>query len=160
MLESSEYEKLKAEYAEKFAEKAAGAARQLRTYEILIAELEKDRSGVSGVSYDKVGSNPNAYVDGVHDQMLKSSSSLMRWREGKRSSEAVVRAAARAIARVQEAKYRQVLELKYLDGFGWKQVGVAVGYSTSTVMHMKVPALACLHDVMPEQYRIPGYEAL
>ena len=161
MLSSSgEYAKLKAEYAEQFAELAAGAAMQLRTYDILISDAEHDCSGISGVSYDKIGSNPNTYVDGVHDQSMRMSSSIERWREGRKGAKLLVDSAVRAISKVGNAKYRQVLELKYIDGFSWKQVADAIGYSVSAVKHMKVPALAMLHDVMPEQFRIPEYDAV
>lgn len=154
-----EYEKLKAEYAEKYAERAAGAAMQLKTYEILISELERDCSGISGIRYDKVGASCNAYVDVVHDQAMRSSSSLKRWKAGAEEARAVVGEAAEAIGKVGDARYRQVLELRYLDGFGWKQVAAATGYSLSSVMHMKSSALACLHDCMPIQYRLPRHDA-
>ena len=154
-----EYDKLKAEYAELFAMKAAGASKRLRMYEILISDAERDCSGVGGVNYDKVGSNPNAYVDGVHDQAMRTSSSMERWKSGRREAKALVDAAARAISKVQEPAYRQILELRYLDCFGWKQVAMLAGCSTSTAMHMRLPALASLHDCMPEQFRVPGYDA-
>jgi len=157
---SEEYEKLKAEYAEKFAERAAGAAMQLRMYDILIHDMEADCSGVSGVSYDKAGNNPNAYVDGVHDQSIRMSSSLERWRAGRKEAKAVVDAAARSIAKVEDARCRQVLELKYLDGFSWKQVAKAVDCSESSAKHMRVKALAMLYDCMPEQFKLPSYDAV
>lgn len=156
---SSEYERLKAEYAEIYARKIAGAAMQLKTYEILLSEFERDRSGIGCVRYDKAGSNPNAYIDGVHDQAVRSSTSLARWADSREEAKSVVDEAKSAIIAVDEAKYRQILELRYLDLMSWKEISAVTGYSTSALSHMKVPALAKLHDVMPLQYRLPKYDS-
>ena len=156
---SGEYEKLKAAYAEKYAEKTAGAAARAKTYGILIRELERDCSGLSGVAYDGIGYSPNVYVDGVHDQAIRSSSSLERWKVGKEEAEKDLAEASEAIKAVGNDCYRLILELKYLDLLEWKAIASAIGYSVSTAMHMKQPALAALHDVMPVEYRIPIYKA-
>jgi len=154
-----EYAKLKAEYARQFVEEAAGAAEQLRVYDVLISDAERDCSGIGGVSYDKAGTNPNAYVDGVHDQAMRMSSSLARWRDGRKSAAAVVDAASRAIANVPDVKSRQLLELRYLDGFSWKHVASTMALSESRVKHMRFDALVSLHDFMPERFRLPSYDA-
>ena len=159
MREPDEYAALKAEYAERFMDEAAGAASQLRTYDVLIADVERDCSGVGGVSYDKVGSNPNAYVDNVHDQAMRVASSLQRWKDGRKAAYAVVAAAVRSISCMQDAKRRQILELRYLDGFTWKQVGNAVGLSESHVKHLHPHALVDLYDYIPTKFKIPAYDA-
>lgn len=155
-----EYQKLKAEYAEQFAMRAAGAAMQLKTYTILLSEFENDWSGMGCISYDKDWTNKNAYVDNVHDQAARSSSSIERWKAGKLESQAVVDDAAKSIACVREVKHRQILELRYLDLLSWKQVARAVDLSESAVMHMRVPALASLYDYIPIEYKMPKHDAV
>lgn len=155
-----EFAKVKAEYAEKFADRVAGAASKLRMYDILLADAEENYGGVGGVRYDGLVQGSGVYVDAVHDRALRMSSSIKRWRESRKKAAFVVDAAARAFENVDDAKCHQILELKYLDGFSWRQVGDAMGYSQSTVMHLKVTALSKLYDVMPDQFKMPDHKAI
>ena len=60
------------------------------------------------------------------------------------------RLAMEAIEAVEEARYREVLELYYLDGFTWEQVAEQMGYDVRHVTRLHGKAL--LKIIVPAEY--------
>ena len=53
------------------------------------------------------------------------------------------------INRLDDARYRAVLELYYVDAMPWEDVGDAIGYSTVWCKQLRMEALPAFWDVMP-----------
>ena len=61
----------------------------------------------------------------------------------------VKRLAMEAIEAVEEMRYREVLELYYLDGYTWEQVAKQMGYELRHVTRLHGKALLCVK--VPEE---------
>lgn len=59
------------------------------------------------------------------------------------------RAAMDAIALVDDSRYREVLELYYIDGYTWEQVAERMGYDVRWVYRLHGRALKCVR--VPEE---------
>lgn len=61
------------------------------------------------------------------------------------------REAHESIKLMEDARYRAILTLYYIDGHSWETVGKMLHYETQTVKNMRGDALPLFWDVMPKE---------
>ena len=139
------------------AEDSAKWLRHIRRKQREIAALKERVSTLDGMmrgldySVPRVSSPPN--VDAVPEFVVKLDEAKQRYADLVEVYAQEVMEAHDAIYRLEDARYRMVLELYYLDGRSWKEVGDIMGYEKQTVKNFSYAAREILWWYIPLEYR-------
>lgn len=147
------------EFDEWKAEQAAAWLRHIRELKHDIARLEDDievqRSLAlpRGIDYTapKVASSPTA--DAIPNAVARLEESIAQYTTELVGYLDEKQRARECLGLLDDARYRAVLMLYYVNGHSWATVGEKVGYSEVHCKELRSEALPYVYEVMPREYR-------
>lgn len=106
-----------------------------------------------GIDYARPAVRTSANVDVVADVVAAMDELAQEWRDASMRVAEEEREARRVIAKVDNAAYRQLLTLRYLNGKGWDDVAREMNYSVDYCFELHDQAALALHDHLPYGWR-------
>ena len=135
--------------AKEYLLQARTAQRQADRIRRQIEDLRAVLDGVRGIDYsrDKVlsGADPAARRDALLDRIVKLE---VRWLSEQNSALDRLEDVKAVISAVQNPAYRELLELRYLQGIKLERVADVMGYSFDHVRHMHGWALLDVKTIL------------
>lgn len=130
-----------------------GMGDKLKALNWSISDLEAKAEGVKAIDYskDRVQSSPSG------EAMTANVAKLMKLKEDREHVrdlyEEEIGAVIRSLDRMPNLTYSAILEMHYVGGATWQDVGDELRYSKASVMKKRQKALAMFYDYMPPSQR-------
>lgn len=148
------------EYEEWKAEQAAAWLRHIRELKHDIARLEDDievqRSLAlpRGIDYSRPAVASSPYPDAIPDAVARLEEAVAGYCTELVGYLDEKEQARDCISRLEDARYRAVLGLYYVNGHSWSTVGDKVGCSEARCREIRMEALPLVYDIMPREHRV------
>lgn len=147
------------EYDEWKAEQAVAWLRHIRELKHDIARLEDDievqmsLALPRGIDYSvpKVAASPNR--DAIPDAVARLEEAIAGYCTELVGYLDEKDQARDCISRLEDARYRAVLGMYYVNGHSWETVGEKVGYSEVHCKELRSEALPLVYEIMPREWR-------
>lgn len=128
--------------------------KRIKSQEEAIDDFRERLSGVSGVSYDDMPGNPNAYGDAIPDGVARLQELIRKYCTDLSEYMDELEKFERALSKLTMPDHARLLRLRYLRQYEWSEIAYTLTYSQVYVRgYMHELALVELFEHMPNEWK-------
>lgn len=115
--------------------------------ELDIEELEDEREGIKGISYDEKSSPTHKFNSSVENEVIKKEKEINRLLREKRSKERLIRKIDNALDSL-ETEEKEIIKLRCFERKPWNKVGMTINKDADYCGKIKRDAVNKISDLI------------